>query len=199
MTTTQNTLTDPRPFFRDAVAWVSGLAAGVRADQMSGPTPCDEFDVRTLIAHLVTTVRRPRIFAEGGDGLAVPHVTDGIEDAALADTYAAESAATVAAWSDDAVLDRTMRVPWGEVLGRDALQGFLNEALVHGWDLAVATGQDPEADPATVAFVWGSILRDLPAEGREHLPFAPPVEPAADAGPTERLANWSGRVTAGWR
>ncbi|TCK20074.1 TIGR03086 family metal-binding protein [Pseudonocardia endophytica] len=198
MTNETTALADPRPAFRDAVTWVAGLAAGVRADQMANPTPCSEFDVRTLLAHLLTTIRRPRAFARGVDGLAIPHVIPGIADDALAGTYAADADAAVAAWSDDAVLDRTMRVPWGEVTGRETLHGFLNEALVHGWDLAVATGQDPEADPELVAFGREAAERIL-AGAREHIPFDPPVEPADDAGPTERLANWSGRVTAAWR
>ncbi len=167
MTMTQ-TLTDPRPFYREAVTWVAGLAAGVHADQMSDPTPCDEFDVRTLLAHLLTTVRRPRAFAEGAD-------------------------ASVTSWSDDATLDRIMCVPWGETTGRETLLGFLNETIVHGWDLAFATGQDSEAGPALVAYAQEAADRILPAEGREHVPFGAVVEPAADAGPTERLANWSGR------
>jgi hypothetical protein len=40
---------------------------------------------------------------------------------------------------------------------------------------------------------YATMQRALPAEGRERLPFDPPVEPAEDAGPTERLANWLGR------
>lgn len=196
MTTAQNTPTDPRPAYREALTWVSGLAAAVPSDLMSAPTPCDDFDVRTLLAHLLTTVRRPRAFAEGADGLALPHVITGVADDMLAATYAADADAAVAAWADEALLDARMRVPWGEVAGREALAGFLNETLVHGWDLAVSTGQDPEADPVLAARAFESIRRDLPAEGREHLPFGPVVEPAGDAGPTERLANWSGRVTA---
>jgi hypothetical protein len=58
-----------------------------------------------------------------------------------------------------------------------------------------ATGQDPEADPALVAPAYATMQRALPATGREGFPFDPPVEPAPDAGPTERLANWTGRAS----
>ena len=46
--TTQQT--DPREVYFTSAAWVSGLLTGVRADQLDLPTPCDEFDVRTLRA-----------------------------------------------------------------------------------------------------------------------------------------------------
>lgn len=191
MTTTQ-TIADPRPLYRDAVTWVAGLAAGVPADRMDGPTPCDEFDVRALLGHLVTTVRKVHGFARGADTSAVPHVSTGIADDALATAYAADADAACTAWSDDALLEVVVRAPWGEVPGRQVLWGHLNEALVHGWDLAVATGQDPEADPALAAAALEWAGANLPAQGREQFPFADPAQPAADAGPTERLANWSG-------
>ncbi|MDQ4119520.1 MAG: TIGR03086 family metal-binding protein [Actinomycetota bacterium] len=188
------TLTDPRPFHRDAVRWLDRLAAGVHPGQMGDPTPCDEFDVRTLLAHLVSVARKLRATAEGADITDVPHVSPGIEDGALAGTWSADAHAMLDAWSDDALLDLPVRVPWGRVSGREALQGYLNELLVHGWDLAVATGRDPEADPTLVAYAMEAITRLLPAEGRAGSRFDPVVTPAPDAGPSERLANWSGRA-----
>ncbi len=193
MTTAQNTLADPRSSYRDAVTWAAGLAAHVRADQLGDPTPCDEFDVRALLGHLITTVRKVRLTAEGADASAVPHVITDYSDGELGAAYAAEADAACNAWGDDALLDAPVPVPWGEVPGREALSGYLNETLVHGWDLAVATAQDPEADPAIVAFAMDSAARILPDDGRTYVPFDPAVEPADGAGPTERLANWSGR------
>ena len=75
----------------------------------------------------------------------------------------------------------------------------LNEVLVHGWDLAVSTGQDPEADPALARAAHEIMERALPASPRGgEVPFGPVVDSTPDAGPTERLANWCGRVTAPW-
>lgn len=194
MTTTE-TITDPRPLYFDALAWVSRLAGAVPEDRLDAPTPCAGFDVRTLLAHLVTTVRRPAALAAGTDPMAVPLVSeDALDDPAT--VYAAEAAALREAWSGpsgNALLDRTVRVPWGEVAGRDALRGFTNETLVHGWDLAVATGQDPEGDPGVSRTVLGWAHRTIPAAPRGGpVPFGPVVPSAPEAGPTEQLANWSG-------
>jgi len=179
------TTTDPRPLYARAIAWTHGL--------MAGATPCPEFDVRALLGHLVATVERARVIGEGGDPFSVPLVVTGVENGA--DTYRAAADKTLALWSDDALLDRMLTAPWGTVPGRATVWGYLNETLVHGWDLAVATGQDPETDPDLAEVVLAAVQRFVPAEPRGGpVPFGPVVEPHADAGPTERLANWSGHA-----
>ncbi len=76
------------------------------------------------------------------------------------------------------------------------MSGHLNETLVHGHDLARATGQDAEAPARVAGPALAMAARVLPGDHRgEGIPFDPPVTPAVDAGPTERLANWSGRFT----
>ncbi len=183
--------TDPRPLYAAALAWTHGLMAG--ATDLDAPTPCPEFAVRDLLGHLVATVERARVIGEGGDPRSVPVVLRGLPDPAGA--HADATARTLAVWSDDALLDRELTVPWGTVPGRGAVWGYLNETLVHGWDLAVATGQDPEADPALAGAVLAVVPGFLPAEPRGGpVPFAAPVPPRPGAGPTERLANWSGRT-----
>ena len=184
---------DPRPRYRAATEWVVGLAAGVRPDQLTAPTPCPEFDVRTLLGHLVTTARRARAVGDGRPPLDVPVVTTGVADADWASTYAMDAKHALAAWSDER-LTAQVEVPWGTVPGRAAVWAYVNETLVHGWDLAVATGQPAEADPAVAQAALVAAQRAIPAEPRGGpVPFAAPVPPAPNAGPTERLANWSGR------
>ncbi len=193
--------TDPRPAYLAALDWVAGLARAVPADRMADPTPCDDFDVRTLLAHLVTTLRRPAALAAGTDPMAAPLVSDDVLDDPVS-AYVDEAAALQAVWSGpdgEALLDRVARLPFGEVPARAALAAFLNETLVHGWDLAVATGQDPEADPELATTALATAHAYLPAERRGGpVPFGPVVEHRPEAGPTERLANWSGRVSTGW-
>ncbi len=204
MTTTEHSSTrspapavdDPRPLYRAAQRWVTALVEGVRPDQFDAPTGCPDFDVRTLLGHLVSTVERARVIGAGGSPEDVPLVTSGIADDAAAATYAAGAARVWEVWDDDALLTAPVTVPWGTVPGAEALWGYLNEALVHGFDLAAATGQPSEADPAVVQPMLDRIPAILLGGFRGGpVPFAAVVEPAAGAGPPERLANWSGRTT----
>ncbi len=186
--------TDPRPRYSDALDWVGALVAGVRPEQRTAPTPCPEFDVRTLVGHLVAAVRRSIALGEGRDPREVPRVATDVADDDWAPTWERTTKRAREAWSDPARLDALVTAPWGKVPGRAAVWAGLNEVLVHGWDLAVATGQPAEADPALAQAVLVAAQRAIPAEPRGgQVPFAPPVPPAPNAGPTERLANWSGR------
>ncbi len=193
--TTATHLIDPRPVYLGATAWVVGLLQAVREDQHRLPTPCEEFDVHTLCSHLVGTVGRVIAIAERGSADSVPPLSP-LHDA---DTFRHLAQRAQQAWADDALLDRPVTVPWGQAPGREALWGYIGEALVHGWDLAVATGQPPEADPALVEPTAVEVRRLLPADARmPGVPFSAVVEHRAQAGPTERLANWSGRSTQRW-
>lgn len=194
MTTTEIP-TDPRPDYARAIAWVRELMAAVPADRLGDPTPCPDYDVRALLGHLVATAGRARVIGEGGDPAGEPVVVTGVADDGWADAYAAATGEALAVWGGADMLDRTVTAPWGTAPGRAAVWAYLNETLVHGWDLAVATGQDPEADPRLAATVLDAARGFLPAEPRGGpVPFAAVVEPRAGAGPTERLANWSGHA-----
>ena len=187
--------TDPRPLYRDALSWARDLAAHVPAARLTDPTPCPEWDVRALLGHLVATVDRARAVGEGADPGDMPRVVVDVPDGGWPGALAAAEDKMAAVWADDALLDVTVTVPWGRVPGRAALWGYLREALVHGWDLAVATDQDVEAGRATAEAALAVTRQIMPAEPRGGpIPFAAPVEPRPGAGPTEQLANWCGRA-----
>jgi len=195
-------LPDLRPQLARAQQWVETLIAGVAPEQFGNPTPCEEFDVRTLIGHLYTGAQRTEVMARGGDARSVPFVVDladgDLTAGDLAAGYHERIEASRRAWSV-ADLNATVTAPWGRAPGAVALGVYLQEALTHGWDLAVATGQPSEADRdlAEAALVAGKAA--LPAEQRGgSIPFGPVVEPDPDATPTERMVNWTGRSTARW-
>ncbi|NMD57427.1 MULTISPECIES: TIGR03086 family metal-binding protein [Tsukamurella] len=191
-----DTATDPRPSYAAVSAWMQSLLAGVTEDQLDKPTPCDEFDVRTLARHLNAVGMRSVALAEVATVEGQPFLADEYDAA----TYGALRERALAAW-DAAPLEREVTVPWGVVPGFAALGMYINETLVHGWDLAVATGQNPEFPEAALPEGVLSVVKQvLPAEFRGgDVPFGPVVEPREGAGPTERLANWNGRSSVGWR
>jgi len=193
MTTTE--IIDPRPLYDGALSWALGLVRGVRPDQLTLPTPCSELDVRALLAHLVATAHRAAAVGRGEDAGSVPWSAPQAPGDDWGSAYADAIEDALAVWRDGPErLERPVRAPFGEVPGRAALMAYTSETLVHGWDVAVATGQPEEADPAVVAPVLAAMQRFLPAEPRGGpIPFAAPVPPRDEAGPTERLAHWCGR------
>jgi uncharacterized protein (TIGR03086 family) len=65
-------------------------------------------------------------------------------------------------------------VPWGQVPGRAALAGYVQEIVMHGWDLARATGQQTELAPELAEFALAFAHRALPPEPRGgELPSGP--------------------------
>lgn len=176
-----------------AQQWVAGLMEAVRADQLAGPTPCTDFDVHTLLEHQSAVPGKIAAVAGGEDPRDLPFRV-GIDVASLAADYRAHAAAAMTAWDDDDLLTATVTAPWGPAPGGIAVGAFLMETLAHGWDLAVASGQDAEADPALVAKAQSVAEQALTDDSRgPGMPFGHQVEAGEGAGPTERFAAFLGR------
>ena len=209
MTETTNETHDPRPLFARAVVTAGTVITGVGDDQLSGPTPCSEMDVRTMLGHLVGVLDRVGALGRGEDPFTVGDANAPDDD--WQDSWAAAADRMAAAWSDDAVLERPMALPWIQGTGADVLASYFNELTVHTWDLAVATGQDPEWDDGVLAAALASG-DFIPAEDRLALyaeisasmgldevavPFAEAVAVPDDAPAIDRLVAWNGRDPRG--
>lgn len=189
--------TDPRPAFGTAVALLCDVAAEIRPDQLDSPTPCTEFDVRTVLGHTLFVLRRVTAVGRGEDIASVPPV-DGVAGDRWADALREAAGTLTAVWADDAVLDRELRLPFGVLPGRAALATWTGEISTHTWDLAVATDRRPRWDDAVLAVGLAAIRDKLPAAGRgPGIPFADAV-PVPDGAPMiDRLVAWQGR-DPGW-
>lgn len=174
------------------------LVDGVRHDQMGLSTPCSEWDVRALLTHLVGGNIRYAGLTRGepiqrgparGGGSSVDLLGDD-----PAGAYRRSAAELKAAWADPALLDRMFELPIGVVPGRAALNLHLVETIVHGWDLARATGQQPAFDPDVVGAVAHVAQSRLPGERPPGTPFAPAIPVAEDVPEIDRLAAYLGRM-----
>lgn len=202
---TTDHLTDPRPILDRALATGGAVVAAVRPEQLTEPTPCTEMDVRTMLAHLIGVLGRIAALGDGEDPFAVTETA--VPDDGWADAWQAAGMRAAEAWADDAVLDRPMALPWIQGSGAEVLTSYFSELTVHTWDLAVATGHQPEWDEAVVAAALGA-RQILPAENRRALyeeisaamgleevaiPFAEAVPVPDDAPAIDRLVAWNGR------
>lgn len=208
METTTATITkDPRPQFASAAATFRSIVAGVDADQLGRPTPCTGMNVRELIDHVGMAIGR---VAAAGQGLPLDQwPTEGFSlgDDVVTGIDELITEAT-SAWSDERLTEQ-ITLPWTVMSGADAVSVWTNELLVHGWDLATATGQDPDFDDDAVAVADAIMRRELPVPDRaemwegfkaampEGIPFEKPFDDAVpvpdDASPIERLVAWNGR------
>ncbi|WP_176451700.1 TIGR03086 family metal-binding protein [Enemella dayhoffiae] len=190
-------LPDLRPQLTSAQDWVADLVAGVRRDQLEQPTPCTEYTVAQLIEHLFGVAQRTLAYATDravGDTPAMVPLTS-VDPARLAAELREVNRCGAEAWANwsPSQLGEPITAPFGTVPAAAGIGIMASENLVHGWDLAVATGQPCETDPALAETLLPVMQRALPAQRGAEIPFADAVEPIADAGPTERLANLTGR------
>ena len=134
-----------------ALADTGRLVAGVRDDQWGLPTPCDDWDVRTLVHHIVygnfwvAPLMGGETIEEVGDRFEGDILGDDAEAA-----YIASAAAADAAVRADGALDAPAAVSYGPVPGRVYASHRFLDVLVHGWDLAMGTGQDTTLAPDLV-------------------------------------------------
>lgn len=204
--TTSTSTTDPRPILDRAIATCGAVIAGVRPAQLTEPTPCTDMDVRALLAHLIGVLDRVAALGNGENPFAVSDTP--VADDRWPDAWREAGRRTADAWSDDAVLERPMALPWIAGSGAEVLASYFSELTVHTWDLATATGQQPDWDDAVVAAAFDAARRILPAENRRALyeqvsaargfdevavPFAEAVPISDDAPAIDRLVAWNGR------
>jgi uncharacterized protein (TIGR03086 family) len=179
----------PLTRFDRAASAAGTVFSGVKPEQFDDPTPCTEWTVRQLMNHVV-----------GGNHQFISMLTGGGQlDRSLdylgADPPAAfrESVARLRAlFAAEGALERPTPTPFGERPGVVLLEMRVTEMMTHGWDLARATGQPTDLDPA-VAERCIQAFRVMRASGRGADMFDE-EQPAPDgASPADRLAAAAGR------
>lgn len=157
--------------------------------QWQDPTPCDEWCVRDLVAHVVNGNNR---FAQAVGGESdQPREVEILDD--LLEAYRHSVQNLLDAFRQPGVFERTVTVPLGSLPAGVALHLRITELLVHGWDLSRATHRDvvfPE-DLAEEELAFSEkMLGQVPPDRR---PFAPPQPVPDEASAIDRLASCLGR------
>ena len=174
-----------------AFANTGRLIAGVRAEQWEAGTPCEKWDVRQLVNHVTSVVQMFGGAAAGEPARSRPTDTDVLGDDPAA-TFRESAAVTLAAWQARDSLDGEVTLPLGPVPASYAIRINLVDACVHGWDIAIATGQDPALDAEACELALAVSEQLLPTVGRRDR-FAEAVSVPADAAAADRLVAYLGR------
>lgn len=183
------------PDLGPAADQMARLVAGVRDDQLADPTPCTDYDVAALLDHVVGFVGGLTAAARGEAGAPPPPGDGASLDPAWRSKLPAALAGLAAAWREPGALDRTLEVGGIEMPARAAFLVANEELVIHGWDLATATGQPFSATDADLEVV-GSFFERFGPEQRGG-GYAPGVDDAGDGSELDRLVATSGRQP-GW-
>jgi uncharacterized protein (TIGR03086 family) len=165
------------------------IVEGVASDQRELPTPCTEWNVKTLLNHMI-----------GGNwmyvGVAKGTPPGGAAESAEEDPAAAfrqSAEALNQAWRAPEQLERAYQLPFATLPGHAVLGIHLVEVSIHGWDLAKATGQNAAFDPVVVEAALGIVHAFLSGPRPPGGPFGPAINVSDDLPAVDRLAALLGR------
>ena len=178
-------------------AELARVLTGIRDDQLGEPTPCVDTPVAGVLAHVVGLTTAFRMAAEKTPVSGGPSASPDDLPPDWRTRIPAQLDALVEAWQQPSAWEGTAEA--GGLVLPAPVAGVvaLDEVLVHGWDLAVATGQPYTADPESVAACTG-FAAQAAARGPTPGLFGPPVPVPDDAPPLDRLLGLTGRNPA-WR
>jgi uncharacterized protein (TIGR03086 family) len=175
-----------------AVRRMSRLVEAVPDDALGRPTPCEAYTVGDLVEHIggfavafrAAAIKEPIDRAGAGDASRLDpdwrtQIPAGLE--ALAD-----------AWDDPEAWGGMTAAGGVDLPGDIAGLIALDELLVHGWDLAVATGQDPSYDGPGLDTVHDLLGGFDAVDGI----FGPRVDVPEDAPLLDRTLGLTGRNPA---
>lgn len=180
---------------------VARLAQAVRDEQFPDPTPCPDLAVRNLLGHLfgLTVAFRDAGRKDLGattdtdPTAAVPDIGPGWREGLpkvldeLAET-----------WRDPSAWTGMTRAGGVDLPGEVAGAVAVDELVVHGWDLARATGLPYDPDPAALQLSYDFLLAAAKEDDRGGGIFGP-VVPVPDGAPLlDRAVGLSGREP-GWQ
>ncbi|MFJ9911344.1 TIGR03086 family metal-binding protein [Actinacidiphila glaucinigra] len=187
---------DLRPASRD----VSALLKRIGDEHLDAPTPCPDYTVAHLIGHIAGLCAGFRDAArkdfgpatDTDPGASVPELP-----AAWRELLPVLLTEVAEAWNGPGAWEGETRVG-GISLPADAAGRFaLNELLVHGWDLARATGLEHRPDESATEVALALLTAARAASGDGSGPFGRPV-PVPDSAPAlDRLVGLTGR-DPGW-
>jgi uncharacterized protein (TIGR03086 family) len=171
----------------------SRVVGNVSPGQFSEPTPCTEWDVRTLLNHLILWTSYSLERRAHGESVAPDMMErDFAAEPDFAAGYRAQLDRALAAWAAPAVWDQELNVMGSATKASDVAALIVAEMVLHAWDLAVATGQPYTVDDAAADAALAAVEANAELF-RQYKGFAEPVPVAADASALERTLAASGR------
>lgn len=177
---------DPRQQLEEILPLLTGLVSNLDEKQLDGPTVCANYNVRNVLQHMI-----------GGANIFGAQLRGEVADAGVEEDVINQFPKAMAElWESvnaEGALERTIHAPFGEVPGEIFIRFTCMDGMVHGYDIASATGQAYEPRAELVAEVDAFTRQAIQDGMRDGDVFAKAVEPPAGATPIMKLAAFTGR------
>ena len=174
-----------------------GVLANVTPEQLEGATtPCASWSVKELVDHIVNGTTWFAVTAETGTTPADDAYPAFTADN-FVDVFDAGSARAVKAFAADGAMERIMHLPFGDLPGAAFVYIASGDTFTHGWDLAKATNQSCDLEPALAVRLLSAVQPLLPDAMRGEdtkAPFGPRVDVPGSAPAADQLAGFLGRT-----
>jgi uncharacterized protein (TIGR03086 family) len=176
-----------------ASAEAARVVGNVPQKALDTPTPCGEWDLRTLLNHTILWTSYSAERRAHGESVAEDLMNkDFTADPGFREDYARQIGKAVTAWSVPEAWAGTRNVMGDATPAADVGAMLLMETALHGWDVARATGQEFTTDEQTAEAVE-DIVQAQAELFRKYQGFADAVEPQKNATAFERALTLSGR------
>jgi uncharacterized protein (TIGR03086 family) len=174
------------------------LVQGVRDDQLEAATPCPDYTVGDLLEHVHGLAMAFTIAARKGQLEGGARGPSGDASRLPADwrTDLPERLdALVEAWRDPAAWEGVTQIAGFEAPAENVGMTAVNELVVHGWDVARATGQTEQVDEASLepCSAFAAVLTGPHGDQMRQGGFGEPRPVAGDAPRFERIIAANGR------
>jgi uncharacterized protein (TIGR03086 family) len=178
-----------------ATAPVVDVVRGITPDQLALPTPCTDFDVRKLVNHLLHW--GPSLEGAARKVLVPPPATPEAETEPPTDwqpKLLAHLAKLTESWTDPAAWEGVTHMGGPTELPAALVGGMVvGEVILHGWDLAQATGQKAVWEGEVLTYVHKELVAHV-QWGRDMGMYAPEVPVPEDAPLLDRVLGLAGRT-----
>jgi uncharacterized protein (TIGR03086 family) len=185
------------PLLADAATSAASTVRGVQPDQLGASTPCQDWQVRQLVNHLLQVTTALRL---AGNGEPVPNDVWG-RDLMSGDGWAAtldsQARQAIEAWAEPKAWEGTVSFGGSEMPASMVATMLASDLVIHGWDLARATDQEYTCLDDTAEMAHG-FVQGMGEQGRGMGIFADPVPVAEYASALDRAVGLSGRDPA-WK
>jgi uncharacterized protein (TIGR03086 family) len=182
-----------------ATETLTKIVTDIGDDQLGGPTPCRGTTVADLLDHLegLCVAFTAAAAKDQTAGSQAPHADGSRLGPDWRMRISDRLAHLAKAWQDETAWDGMTRAGGVDLPGEVAGRVAINEVVVHGWDIAAATGHDYACETALIqgayAFVESAVAQN--PDGSPGL-FGPPVTVPDSAPLLDRLIGLTGRDPA---